>query len=157
MLGMAREWIPEIKEPDSQHPKYIAEDLFLVQIKYVETPWCLSLILQVREHKFLELTHSYRQLWESLLVVIHRHSHGQAPSEQCKATHPVCVTLQPLGPLSPQTASTTQTASLLQHSGVDPHSSGPTLLISSATFSYADACNQVFLPPPHLLQSALHL
>lgn len=89
--------------------------------------------------------------------MIHRHSHGQAPSEQCKATHPVCVTLQPLGPLSPQTASTTQTASLLQHSGVDPHSSGPTLLISSATFSYADACNQLFLPPPHTSSSPLSI
>lgn len=54
-----------------------------------------------RQHKFHEYTHSYRQLWESLFTVIHRHSSGRALSEQCKVTHPVCVTLWPLAPPSP--------------------------------------------------------
>lgn len=53
------------------------------------------------QHKFHEYTHSYRQLWESLFTVIHRHSSGRALSEQCKVTHPVCVTLWPLAPPSP--------------------------------------------------------
>ena len=56
----------------------------------------------------------------------------------------------------PLTASPTQTESLLQHFSADPHSSGPTLLIRSASFSYrmqSHAHPTIIPSPPPLVRS----
>ena len=81
-----------------------------------------------------ENTHSYRQLWESVFIVTHRHLYCRAASEQCKATHPVCVIQWPVGPLCPPLPLLPRLDPYHTTPALTPHSIGPTLLISSASF-----------------------
>lgn len=75
------------------------------------------------------LTDNCEKVFSSWHTVILTHTPHYSAAEQCKATHPVCVTLTYGTP-----ASLNQTESLHQ-SSIDPHSFGPTPLIRSASFS----------------------
>lgn len=75
------------------------------------------------------LTDNCEKVFSSWHTVILTHTPHYSAAEQCKATHPVCVTLTYGTP-----ASLNQTESLYQ-SSIDPHSFGPTPLIRSASFS----------------------
>lgn len=99
------------------------------------------------------LTDNCEKVFSSWHTVILTHTPHYSAAEQCKATHPVCVTLTYGTP-----ASLNQTESLHQ-SSIDPHSFGPTPLIRSASFScYTHRCrqpNRSLLPsqPPPPLNS----
>lgn len=65
--------------------------------------------------------------------------------------HTLSVWLGDLWDPCPPAVSPAQTESLLHHSAVDPHSSGPTPLIRSASFSYRMQMHVSGLPPQHHL------
>lgn len=96
------------------------------------------------------LTDNCEKVFSSWHTVILTHTPHYSAAEQCKATHPVCVTLTYGTP-----ASLNQTESLHQ-SSIDPHSFGPTPLIRSASFScythtHTDAGSPTALSfPPNL-------
>lgn len=90
-------------------------------------------------------------------MVTHRHSYRRPASEQCKATHPVCVTSWPLGPCPPDCLyypdwiSTTQLQRWPSFIWTDP-----SYQVCQFWRSHTHTCNQPLLPfPLHLLHSTL--